>query len=86
MAHVLATVLHSDQPIYFQTLTFYLASLFSSILAAFKIRSCVLLPDPTVNFQFLSSFLPPAQTISTGPNADVSMSVIPCHTALYSFT
>lgn len=55
--------------------------LFSSILAASKIGSCILLPDPTAICTLFSS-LPPAQAIFVGLNANdevVVKAAIPCH-------
>lgn len=86
MVPVLATLLHSDQPIYFQTLTLYLAYPF--LFHSYSAKDQILGPLAWsyCNFHFLFSLLPPAQTIFTGPNANVSKSVIPYHTATYSLT
>lgn len=61
--HDLATALQSDQPNWLQTLTLTLHTLFSPILAALQIGSCILLPGPTVTSSFPFSFSPPSQDI-----------------------
>lgn len=85
--HVLATMLHPDRPVYFQTVTLY--SAYPFLPHSWSVRSWILHPFACsyCNFYFLFSFLPSSQAIFISPNAKdktvVIDSVIPYHYSLF---